>query len=105
MDSVITVHETDIPYLFRVILDEKIKLYENYSPKILAFDIETECSGSFPDSKFDRILSISYYGKDLQKVTISANFNAKHDYIKHVAKIYIKHITAHKTPKHQISTP
>ena len=85
LDSVITVHETDIPYLFRVILDEKIKLYENYSPKILAFDIETECSGSFPDSKFDRILSISYYGKDLQKVTISANFNAKHDYIKHVA--------------------
>ena len=84
-ESVSEVFEADIPYIFRSILDNKIKLYENFNPKILAFDIETTSDGNFPDPLIDEIVSISYYSKNLEKVTIIRDFKKEHDYIKSVA--------------------
>ncbi len=76
------VFEADIPYLFRVGLDNEIKYYKNFMPKILAFDIETECVGSFPDAKYDKIISISYYAEGLRKVVTYRDFENKPDYVK-----------------------
>jgi len=84
-ESVSEVFEADIPYVFRSILDNKIKLYENFNPKILAFDIETTSDGNFPDPLTDKIVSISYYSKNFEKVTITRDFKKEHDYIKSVA--------------------
>ena len=84
-ESVSEVFEADIPYVFRSILDNKIKLYENFNPKILAFDIETTSDGNFPDPLTDKIVSISYYSKNFEKVTIIRDFKKEHDYIKSVA--------------------
>ncbi len=75
------VFEADIPYLFRVGLDNNLNYYKNFMPKILAFDIETECSGSFPDANVDKIISISYYAEGLRKVTTYRDFKNKPDYV------------------------
>ena len=85
LPSVEEVFEADIPYVFRSILDNKIELYKDFKPKILAFDIETTSDGSFPDPLSDKIVSISYYSKDFEKVTIIRDFKRKHKYINSVA--------------------
>ncbi len=85
LPSVEEVFEADIPYVFRSILDNKIELYKDFKPKILAFDIETTSDGSFPDPLIDKIVSISYYSKDFEKVTIIRDFEKKHNYINSVA--------------------
>jgi DNA polymerase, archaea type len=85
LPSVEEVFEADIPYVFRSILDNKIELYKDFKPKILAFDIETTSDGSFPDPLTDKIVSISYYSKNFEKVTIIRDFKRKHKYINSVA--------------------
>ncbi len=85
LPSVKEVYEADIPYVFRSILDNGIELYKNFQPKILAFDIETTSDGNFPDPLIDKIVSISYYSKDFEKVTIIRDFKKKHKYINSVA--------------------
>ena len=84
-ESVSEVFEADMPYVFRSILDNKLKLYENFNPKILAFDIETTSNGNFPDPLTDKIVSISYYSRNFEKVTIIRDFKKEHDYINSVA--------------------
>ncbi len=84
LPSVKEIYEADIPYVFRSILDNKIELYKNFKPKILAFDIETTSDGSFPDPLKDKIVSISYYSKDFEKVSIIRDFKKKHNYINSV---------------------
>ncbi len=76
------IYESDIPYLFRVGLDNKLNYYAKTMPKILAFDIETDCSGNFPDAEKDSIVSISYYADGLRKVTTYRNFKKEGDYIR-----------------------
>jgi len=85
LDQGLEVFEADIPYLFRVGLDNKLNYYEKVMPKILAFDIETDCSGNFPDAEKDSIISISYYGDGLRKVTTYRDFKTEGDYI-HIVK-------------------
>jgi len=75
------VFEADIPYLFRLGLENKLEYYKNFMPKVLAFDIETECSGSFPNAKNDKIISISYYSEGLRKVTTYRDFENKKEYV------------------------
>tara|TARA_Y100000310_G_C20681669_1_gene816350 strand:+ start:426 stop:2756 length:2331 start_codon:yes stop_codon:yes gene_type:complete len=84
LPSVKEIYESDIPYVFRSILDNKLELYKNFEPKILAFDIETTSDGSFPDPLTDKIVSISYYSKNFEKVSIIRDFKKKHDYINSV---------------------
>ncbi len=79
------VFEADIPYLFRVGLDNDLAYYKDFMPNILAFDIETACSGSFPNAKNDKIISISYYAKGLRKVTTYRDFENKEKYVNIVA--------------------
>ena len=85
LSSIKEVYEADIPYVFRSILDNKIELYKDFKPRILAFDIETTSDGNFPDPLTDKIVSISYYSKDFEKVTIIREFKKKHNYINSVA--------------------
>lgn len=84
-DQGLEVFEADIPYLFRVGLDNKLNYYKKIMPKILAFDIETDCSGNFPDAEKDSIISISYYAEGLRKVTTYRDFKTDGDYI-HIVK-------------------
>lgn len=81
LEQDLEVFEADIPYLFRVGLDNNLNYYEHFMPKVLAFDIETECSGSFPNANDDKIISISYYAEGLRKVTTYRDFKNKPNYV------------------------
>jgi len=52
------IFEHDINLIHKSLVKNKIKFFDK-EPKILAFDIETESNYGFPDSKYDKILSIS----------------------------------------------
>ena len=74
------VFEYDLDLVHKAIVNSKIKFF-NKTPKILAFDIETESNIGFPDPKYDRILSISYYSEGFNKVSISKDYTSSHDYV------------------------
>ncbi len=75
------IFEHDINLIHKSLVKNKIKFFDK-EPRILAFDIETESNYGFPDSKYDKILSISYYSKNYSKVSISKKFNSDLDYVK-----------------------
>jgi len=75
------IFEHDINLIHKSLVKNKIKFFDK-EPKILAFDIETESNYGFPDSKYDKILSISYYSKNYSKVSIAKKFNSNLDYVK-----------------------
>ena len=74
------IFEYDLDLVHKAIVENKLKFFDK-KPKILAFDIETESSVGFPDPKYDKILSISYYSEGFNKVSISKNYNSNHKYV------------------------
>ncbi len=74
------IFEYDLDLVHKAIVKNKLKFFDK-KPKILAFDIETESSVGFPDPKYDKILSISYYSEGFNKVSISKNYNSTHKYV------------------------
>ncbi len=99
------IREYDIPYEIRFLIDNKLKQFhlcnaevsgkkiksisctgKRYSPKILAYDIETSFKTVFPTPEKEKILFISFYGsEDFKKVITWKKFKTKNKTISFVS--------------------